>query len=331
MADIVNLIGLLLRSGAIWLSRTTAPVPWPLVFGALILPFAAVLRTSLWILRGGVWPVPCMYFHTQQRRTNKACLAITPGEWRYCRHHNRRKTMADGHECNPLLRRWERRDRHGRVHERDDIRGAGFVSLFADRDTLLFHRGLARRPRDVIPDLRSLGGQLRYGWSALRNLSIRAIVNGSPKRAVQPAPGVSARMPRVISATRVALLAFALGLIIVGTSILFTHHRTAQAVLQYCATFAFIIVSNALRFGIWKNPDDEPEWSKAMVVDSVKALAVLLLIAVAGAGVSSVAQASRSSSPVTPAPSVRPTLHTATQTPRASIRPPPTPRPTATK
>lgn len=78
MTDVLDLFGRALAVFAGWL-QSVALVPWPLVVGMLFLPLVAALRITLWILRGRVWPVPCKYYHTQQRRMDKECRVLVPG------------------------------------------------------------------------------------------------------------------------------------------------------------------------------------------------------------------------------------------------------------
>jgi hypothetical protein len=279
LPDVLNYLGQALTILGLWLNHVTSPIPWPLFLAFLFLPVVAVFRTALWFLRGTTWPVMCKYYHTQQRRRDKPCRTPVPGEWYYCRHHRKHKIMSDGHRCDPSLQRWQARDRRsGRIFERSDIRGVGLVQLFSNRETLLFYKGLPRRPRDVVPGI--LPGELKRRWqrefSRLREVRLKDIF-----RDTEAAPqGVSSRMPRVVIATRFVLISYAIGLLTVGISVFV--NGTSQVIEQYYATVAFILAWNGFRFGVLKDKEAEPRWMRTTLFDSSKAIGVLIVLAIVG-------------------------------------------------
>lgn len=276
MSDILNYFGQALTILALWLERISSPVPWPLVIAFLFLPFVAIFRTTLWFMRGTTWPVACKYYHTQQRRLDKPCRTPVAGEWHYCRNHNKPKRMSDGHLCNPSIQRWQERAINGLV-ERTDIRGVGFVMLISNSETLLFYKGLARRPRDVLPGLQELPRRWRQSWARVRQMRPADLF----ERGVNEGPlGVTSRMPRVIKATRLTLATYAAGLISVGVSALF--HGGAQVIAQYIATAAFIIAWEAFRFGVWNDEESKPRWLRATLTDTSKVFGALIILALIG-------------------------------------------------
>lgn len=275
MVDLFDLIGQGLTTFALWLDKTFAPIPWPLVVGALFLPLVAVLRTLIWVMRGRVWPVTCKYYHTTQRRRNKACRQVVPGEWAYCRHHKRSRRLHDGHQCDPSVPRWKRKDRAGKLVDRPDIRGVGFVNLMSNRETLLFYKGMAKRPRDVIPGLLRFRRKFKQDWEAIRSISIRTVF--APSDAPE---GVASRMPRVVLSTRFALLSASAGLaLVIPSAVVGGGVRRG---LQYFATTLFLYAWNLFRFGAWKSAREEPSWRKAASVDTLKAMTVLVIAALLG-------------------------------------------------
>ena len=279
MADFLELMGKLFAIFAKWLDLVS-PIPWPLILGFLFLPFVAVLRVMLWVLRGRVWPVACKYYHTQQSRSDKPCRTPVPGEWKYCRHHKKPgRTMSDGHVIIDIPR-WQERARNGNFLDRADIRGVGFVSLLSKRETFLFYKGIAKRPRLVFKRWRELLASWREGLRRFRALRPRDLI---PKRAfVEHAPsGVAERMPRVVRATRLTLTSFAFGLILVAASII--TEGGWRVGYQYAAAAAFVLAWEAVRFGVWKNPHEEKRWVRATLIDTGKAMGVLLGVALAGA------------------------------------------------
>lgn len=276
MPDVLNYLGQSMTILALWLERLSSPVPWPLVIAFLFLPFVAIFRTTLWFMRGTTWPVTCKYYHTQQRRLDKPCRTPVAGEWHYCRAHNKPKRMSDGHFCDPSLQRWQERTGNGIV-ERTDIRGVGFVRLISNTETLLFYKGLARRPRDILHSLHDIPNRWHQGWSRIRE--VRPSDLFASKGGKGPL-GVAARMPQVVKATRITLATYSGGLIAVGASALLDG--TAEAVAQYMATIAFIISWEIFRFGVWNDEESKPRWLRAALTDSSKAFGVLVILALIG-------------------------------------------------
>ncbi|WP_308210538.1 hypothetical protein [Actinomadura luzonensis] len=279
MGDFLNLMGQLFAIAAKGLD-SVSPIPWPLVLALLFLPFVVVLRVGLWVLRGRVWPVTCKYYHTQQSRADKPCRTPVPGEWKYCRHHKKPgRKMSDGHVIVDIPR-WQKKLRNDQLADRDDIRGVGFVSLLSNRETFLFYRGIAKRPRMILRRRRELLTSWREGLRRFRSIRPRDLI---PRRmsADQTPRGVADRMPRVVRATRLTLTSFALGLILVAASVIAGGNWRAG--FQYAAAAAFVLAWEAIRFGVWKSPDEEKRWVRATLVDTAKVMGVLLGVALATA------------------------------------------------
>lgn len=199
----------------------------------------------------------CRYLHTQQARADKPCRTPVAGEWYYFRSHNRARRHSDGHVVDPELPRWmalqpavDRQNRGRRRVERDDIRGVGFVMLFSNRETLLFYKGLAKRPGDVAPGLRNIPGDLRRRFRDLRSLPLREAIGfrGSSEEVLPQ--GVAARMPRVVAATRWVLGIILVGLLFVLLSVLLSGGW--QTAAEFVASTAFITGWSLFRCGIWK-------------------------------------------------------------------------------
>lgn len=204
LADLLNYLGQALTIFGIWLNHATSPIPWPLVIALMFLPLVAVFRTTLWVMRGRTWPVMCKYYRTQQRRADKSCRVLVAGEWHYCRHHKKAKEMSGGYDCDPKLQRWQARSKSGAVIERGDMRGVGFVRLLSNRETMLFHKGIAKRPLDVLSGLRPrlLRERWARGLARVRELRPRDLI----ERGDASPQGVTSRMPKVVQATRFTLV-----------------------------------------------------------------------------------------------------------------------------
>lgn len=278
MTDIFDGIGRCLILFATWLDKRTL-LPWPLLIAAFFPILAVTLRTTLWVARGTTWPVQCKYFHTQQARTDKPCRSPVAGEWYYCRAHNRDIVYGDGHRVEPKLERWmalqpavDRQNRGRRKVERHDIRGVGFVMLFSNRETLLFYKGLAKRPREVLPGLRTIPGDFRRRFQDLRRLPLREALGFRQADGENLPLGVAAHMDRVVTATRWVLGSILIGLLFILLSVLLSGGW--QTIAEFVASTAFITGWSLFRYGIWKEEDSD--WIREGLREGIKASAVLI-------------------------------------------------------
>lgn len=148
----------------------------------------------------------------------------------------------------------------------------------SNSETILFYKGLARRPRDVISNL--LPWKVKRRWqrefSRIRQIRLKDIFKTTDATPL----GVATKMPKVVRATRIALVAYALGLLAVGVSVFLDG--ASQVMEEYNATAAFIIAWNTFKFGVWKDEEAEPRWIGAMLMDSSKAFGVLITLAIIG-------------------------------------------------
>jgi hypothetical protein len=110
---------------------------------------AFVLSIFVWVWRGRVWPLACDYPRTTTRG-RKPCRNRVFGEWSRCHLHRRRwRRATDSHVVGPTLRRWETIRRGVKV-ERTDLEGSGFLRRQSNVIGVLYRKGFARPPRDVI-------------------------------------------------------------------------------------------------------------------------------------------------------------------------------------
>lgn len=242
-----------------WLGART-PVPWPLMLATLFPFFAATLSIWVWWLRGTAWPLRCDYPVTVRKHP---CRNVVTGEWFRCRVHNKRWTRrTDRHVVEAKLRRWETVDRAGAVADRPDVVGRGFVRLSSQQSTLLYRRGFARPPGDVIRFIPNWYRIVRSRWRRLRVVaselrgerwSWRRLLD--PGKSSDTHPVVSDVVPRVIHATRAALLSVAAGLILVAAAEL--AKGDIRSFLQYMAALCFVCTWAVMKDGIWAA---EPNW-----------------------------------------------------------------------
>lgn len=246
-------------------------IPWPLPFTVLFLPILAGLDVAVWYLRGMFFPIRCSYPTVKPRLGT--CTRKVLGEWHRClKDHTKRKLrLTDNHVIDRKLRRWQT-VRSGLVIENTEIQGRGFLRMRSHSDTLLYRQGFARRPEDVLSKTNGMfqdyKDSARKRWSRLRQGFAAAV--GRKKQLVE----TSDVLPSVIRATRLNLTFIALGLGLVAISLL--TPTWASVILEYCATYSFIIALAVLRTGIWRA---QKSWARDSTLDATKWIFWLTLLA----------------------------------------------------
>jgi hypothetical protein len=264
---------LALEQFAVLMDRTFH-IPWPLVLAVLYLPFLVILDIIIWWLRGTTWPVECGYPTLKQG----PCQNRSFGEWNRCHQHRYvRLRRTDRQMILPQLRRWQTQIR-GRVVEREDAYGRGFVLMKPERVAVLHYRGFVRPPRDAFG---IMPGVARDRWRRLsavarqvRLLGLRGLLLDPPKRSKL---GVSPLAEHAIRATRVELVIVLAGLGLVGFSLLAT--APVKPSLEFCAAVVFIGALAVGRSGIW-NPG--PDWRVRAMRDFIRFTGPVILAAVYG-------------------------------------------------
>ena len=151
---------------AVVFEATPFSFAWPLLLALLLQVLLGAVSGVVWWARGAVWPINCGYPETTTGRG--PCHNDVLGEWSRCRIHRRRGWLrrTDSHVIADL-RRWQTIT-GGRVVERDDAGGSGFLRQHSERIGLLYYRGWARPPRDVARFLPVVIGDYRYRFAQLR-------------------------------------------------------------------------------------------------------------------------------------------------------------------
>lgn len=226
-----------LRKFALWMDGRLG-FPWPLTILLLFPLFIWALSTVMWWLRGTTFALSCDY----QRVRGGQCRRPVPGEWFRCwqhRKHWQRKT--DLHHVNPGLRRWQQEFR-GQLIERKDVHGAGLLRPSSNLTTLLYYRGFARPPRDVIPaiprEIKKAALRVRETWRHLRAGSGSFLDVFHREERMMTSSGVSPVTERVVGAARVMSILVFVGLVMVLLSPLVREDMARY--FEYVAAGLFI-------------------------------------------------------------------------------------------
>jgi hypothetical protein len=261
---------------AMWLDRAFH-VPWPLILAVFFLPIVVVLDVGVWYLRGMTFPIPCGYLTVHSR---ERCRRKTLGEWHKCWYHRKRRLRrTDKHLVDPEMRRWKTVLNEQDPAETLGVIGRGLVRMRSRQDTLLYHQGFARPPRDVrkiMPEvLNDYKQRAIVRWSSIRSLGFRGLIPLTNRGIQQIA--TSEVLPGVINATRLTLALVALGLLLVGVSIAVPPATTM--IPEYLAAFSFTF---ALAFTLAGILRAEPEWFKHSLAKATKWIAGFMLAATLG-------------------------------------------------
>jgi hypothetical protein len=287
LGDILRVAVVALERFALLLERTPLGPFWPVAFVVLFQALAFVLSVFVWVWRGRVWPVACDYPRTTTRG-RKPCHNRVLGEWSRCHLHRRRwRRATDSHEVDPTLRRWETIHRGVKV-ERTDLGGSGFIRRQSKGIGILYRKGFARPPRDVLRlapqlarDYRQRFAELYAGFQHWRRRT-----GGGEEQ--QKYAGASSLVPAVIYCTQFVLLVLAIALVLVAVAVLFRllqpRYVSARVVVEYGAAF-FFLAAAAFRSGIlgrrvkprvW---EPEEEWLRQARKEATATFFVMMAVA----------------------------------------------------
>lgn len=228
-------------------------VPWPLWVGGLFPLYVAAVSTVVWILRGRAWPVRCAYPRTKR---NRPCRSWVPGEWSRCRYHNRRTAYRYGHNVDTTVRRWQTIAKDGTITP-NPLQGVGVLRLRPTGWTLLYERGYARPPMDVVTLVPTFVRRTFHRLGQMRwrdpTPDIAVLSGGGERDTASAGPSrtdVAAGLPEVVRATRFATVSFGIALLLTLMAVLV--RGTAQTVVQYLATLGFVLAWAAISSGAYQ-------------------------------------------------------------------------------
>jgi hypothetical protein len=238
----------------------------------------------VWWARGAVWPINCGYPETTTGRG--PCHNDVLGEWSRCRVHRRRGWFrrTDSHVIVDL-RRWQTIDHDGRVVERQDVGGSGFLRQHSERIGLLYYRGWARPPKDirrllpvVIEDYRYRFAQLRASWRP-------------PPRGLRRSRATSVALDDVIVASQLIAGLLLIGLAFIGAAGLMNsrapQYETTRAILEYAAVFFLYFAVVTFKHGVVGRRQGNgkvvpvPDWMQRSWVEAGSTFGVMVLFALA--------------------------------------------------
>ncbi|GEM32352.1 hypothetical protein NN3_33590 [Nocardia neocaledoniensis NBRC 108232] len=260
-------------------------VPWPITLGLVFPVIMSVLTVTVWLSRGRAWRVACDYPLTS---TNQPCRNPVLGEWTRCHHHRPGTVRSSGSTVRALLR-WQTVRSGGAVVERADIHGRGVLRDRPRFRGLLYYRGFARPPRDVVGFARTWWDErlsdIKALWRQLQDagaVDLRVILRGPAGPTARV--GVSDHVAQVIRATRVTAVLVVIGLLMVGYMV--WKHLGSKYWLNYTATYAFLAAWAVVRFGIWASisegaPTEEAaSWPKQAAKAATKWFVAFIVISV---------------------------------------------------
>jgi hypothetical protein len=241
---------------ALWLERSPLHVAWPVLFVILFQFFLSIVHVFGWYARGMLLRVACDYPITTSKGSDP-CKNKTLGEWHRCHQHRHRwQRLTDGHVVDPDLPRWQTIGRGGGREERLDRYGEGTIRAQSRRIGLLYHRGYARRPSEVRRLVPELIADYRNRWRELR-AQVHQWRSGerSDADAVVRHSGVAPAVATMREATKVALVAAAIGLLCVGLALLLRENPAQKVGLrvavEYYAALLFFLAVSITRNGVW--------------------------------------------------------------------------------
>jgi hypothetical protein len=255
LGDILRVAVVALGDFALLLERTPLGVFWPVGFLVVFQLLASILNVFVWWWRGTVWPIDCAYPRTTTKG-RKPCRNRVLGEWHRCHlHHTPWLRRTDRHPVNPNLRRWETIGRGGVVVERTDAEGSGFVRKRSNLIGVLYYKGFARPPRDVVRLIPQLVRDYRQRFGEIRAaMRLRRAGRRRAARPLSKIAGASHVMPGVVRCTQFVLLllgaALAVEVVAVTLGVAAPSQAAGRVPFEYAAAFLLFLAASAFRGGI---------------------------------------------------------------------------------
>jgi hypothetical protein len=256
MDEVLRIFVLGIEWFALWLERSPLHVAWPVLFVFLFQVFLSIVHVFQWYARGMLLRINCDYPITTSKESDP-CKNKTLGEWHRCHQHRHRwQRLTDGHVVDPDLPRWQTIGPGGIRMERPDRYGEGTLRARSRKIGLLYHRGYARRPSEVKRLVPELIADYRNRWRELR-AQVNQWRSGerSDADSVVRRSGVAPAVATMREATKVALVAAAIGLVCVGLALMLRENPAEKVGLrvavEYYAALLFFLAVSITRNGVW--------------------------------------------------------------------------------
>jgi hypothetical protein len=274
---------------ALWLEHSPLHVAWPVLFVALFQAFLSVVHVLQWNARGMFLRIACDYPVTTSKGSSP-CKNKTLGEWHRCHNHRHRwLRRTDRHAVDPDLPRWQTIGRSGVRMERVDRYGEGMLRARSRSIGLLYYRGYARRPSEVRRLVPELITDYRNRWKELRE-QVRQWRSGerSETDAVIRRSGVAPSVATTREATKVALVAAAIGLLCVGLALVLRENPSEKISLrvtvEYYAALLFFLAVSVTHNGVWGERQNRmlvprDDWLRRSVKETSRAFGLAIFCA----------------------------------------------------
>jgi hypothetical protein len=291
MDEALRIVVLGIEWFALSLERSPLHVAWPVLFVVLFQIFLSIVHVFGWYARGMLLRVACDYPITTSKGSSP-CKNKTLGEWHRCyQHRHPKQRLTDGHVVDPDLPRWQTIGRGGVREERLDRYGEGTIRARSRSIGLLYHRGYARRPSEVKRLVPKLIADYRNRWRELRT-QVHQWRSGERRDAdsVVRRSGVAPAVATMREATKVALVAVAIGLGCVGLALVLREHPAERVGLrvavEYYAALVFFLAVSITRYGVWGAYEDRnrmlvprPDWLRRSIKQTAGAYGFAIVCA----------------------------------------------------
>jgi hypothetical protein len=186
-----------------------------------------------------------------------ACENWVAGEWFRCHKHNtvRYYKHHGGHWVDPQIPRWKIGDYSRGLLVDRPVEGVGFISVRPVNHALLYRKGYARRPSDVIL---AVPQYIRDGYRRIASMRLRSPAQPDSTTLILGKQGVrnatAENLKSVVGATQLALATFTFAVVVSLIAMFLPVPQ--QSYMQWMGTLGFVCAWCSLSAGIWQRRED---------------------------------------------------------------------------